>query len=51
MTTLSTVSGMLFITLSVTYLLNVLNAVTQKRSFASGVSGLGKHGTEILLTS
>jgi hypothetical protein len=51
MTTLATVSGMLFITLSVTYLLNVLNAVTQKRSFASGVSGLGKHGTEILLTS
>ncbi|WP_340674466.1 ion channel [Natrinema zhouii] len=51
MTTLATGSGMLFITLSVTYILNVLSAVTQKRSFASGVSGLGEHGTEILLTS
>nr|WP_318247914.1 potassium channel family protein [Saliphagus infecundisoli] len=51
MTTLATASGMLFITLSVTYVLNVLSAVTQKRSFASGVSGLGEHGTEILFTS
>lgn len=51
MTTLATASGMLFITLSVTYILNVLSAVTQKRSFASGVSGLGEHSTEILLTS
>lgn len=51
MTTLATASGMLFITLSVTYILNVLSAVTQKRSFANGVSGLGEHSTEILLTS
>lgn len=51
LTTLATASGMLFITLSVTYVLNVLSAVTQKRSFASGVSGLGEDATEILLTS
>lgn len=51
MTTLATASGMLFITLSVTYVLNVLSAITQKQSFASSVSGLGEHGTEILLTS
>lgn len=37
---------MLFITLIVTYILSVLDAVTQKRSFAMGVSGLGKQGTE-----
>ena len=51
MTALATASGMLFVTLSVTYVLNVLSAVTQKRSFASGVSGLGEYGTEILFTS
>lgn len=50
-TILATASGMLFITLSVTYVLNVLSAVTQKRSFASNVSGLGEYSTEILLTS
>lgn len=41
-------SGMLFITLSVTYILSVLDAVTQKRSFAMGVSGFGTQGTEIV---
>ncbi|AQL41315.1 hypothetical protein BV210_00665 [Halorientalis sp. IM1011] len=51
LTGVATASGMLFVTLSVTYVLNVLSAVTQKRSFASGVSGLGASGTEILLTS
>ncbi|NHN42989.1 two pore domain potassium channel family protein [Halorubellus sp. JP-L1] len=51
MTTLTTASGMLFVTLSVTYVLNVLSAVTQKRSFASGVSGLGSNGAGILCTS
>lgn len=40
-TALTTASGMLFVTLSVTYVLSVLDAVTQKRSFASGVTGLG----------
>lgn len=42
---------MLFVTLSVTYVLSVLGAVTQKRSFASNVSGLGTQSTEILQTS
>ena len=41
-------SGMLFITLTVTYILSVLGAVTQKRAFASGVSGLGEHAEEII---
>ncbi|WP_224269774.1 potassium channel family protein [Haloprofundus salinisoli] len=44
-------SGMLFITLSVTYILSVLDAVTQKRAFASGVSGLGEQSDEILRES
>lgn len=50
-TTLASASGMLFITLSVTYVLSVLGAVTQKRSFAASVSGLGTQSTEILQTS
>ncbi|QLG62107.1 potassium channel family protein [Halorarum salinum] len=50
-TTLASASGMLFITLSVTYVLSVLGAVTQKHSFATTVSGLGMQGTEILQTS
>ena len=50
-TTLISGSGMLFVTLSVTYVLSVLDAVTQKRSFASDVSGLGSNGIEIARTS
>lgn len=40
-TGLTTASGMLFVTLSVSYVLSVLGAVSQKRSFATGVSGVG----------
>ncbi|MFC7203184.1 ion channel [Haloferax namakaokahaiae] len=47
-TALAAGSGMLFVTLSVTYILSVLDAVTQKRSFASSVSGLGKQSSSIL---
>ncbi|WP_226483232.1 potassium channel family protein [Natrinema amylolyticum] len=50
-TALTTASGMLFVTLSVTYVLNVLSAVTQKRSLASSIHGLGGQSTEILETS
>ncbi|RRJ29390.1 potassium channel family protein [Halocatena pleomorpha] len=50
-TTLASATGMLFITLSVTYVLSVLGAVTQKRSFAANVSGLGTQSTELLGTS
>ncbi|WP_222919875.1 potassium channel family protein [Natrinema sp. SYSU A 869] len=48
---LTTASGMLFVTLTVTYVLSVLDAVTQKRSFASSVSGLGTRSDEIVRTS
>lgn len=47
-TILATGNEMLFITLSVTYLLSVLDAVTQERSFATGISGLGVQSTEIV---
>ena len=50
-TTLASASGMLFVTLSVTYVISVLDAVTQKRSFASDVSGLGPDGAGIVRTS
>ena len=47
-TVLTTGSGMLFITLIVTYVLSVLGAVTQKRSFASSVSGLGETSESVV---
>lgn len=47
-TILTTGSGMLFVTLIVTYILSVLDAVTQKRSFATEVSGFGTQSTEIV---
>lgn len=50
-TTVISGSGMVFITLSVTYVLSVLDAVKQKRSFASDISGLGSNGTDIVRTS
>ena len=40
-TSLTTGSGMLLVTLSITYVLSVLRAVTEARSFASSVTGLG----------
>lgn len=49
-TSLTTASGMLFITLSVTYILDILSAVTQKRSLASSIHGLGAQSAEILET-
>lgn len=50
-TALTTASGMFFVTLSVTYVLNVLSAVTQKRSLASSIHGLGEQSTGIIETS
>ncbi len=50
-TVLATANGMLFVTLSVTYVLSVLDAVTQKRSFASNVSGLGTQSETVVRTS
>lgn len=44
-------SGFLFITLGVTYVLNVLSAVIQQRSFATTITGLGMTGKEIVQSS
>ncbi|MBX0297460.1 ion channel [Haloarcula nitratireducens] len=51
LTALMTASGMLLVTLSITYVLSVLDAVTQKRSFARNVSGLGRDGESIVATA
>ncbi len=50
-TAATTASGMLFVTLIITYVLSVLDAVTQKRSFATDVSGLGLRGETVVRTS
>ncbi|WP_135305171.1 potassium channel family protein [Haloarcula amylovorans] len=51
LTALMTASGMLLVTLSITYVLSVLDAVTQKRTFARDVSGLGTDGEAIVTTT
>lgn len=47
-TVIASGNGMLFITLGVTYVLSVLNAVTLQRSFASTITGLGMSGSEFV---
>ena len=49
-TALTTASGMLLITLAVSYVLSVLGAVAQKRSFAGTVRGFGETGSAIALS-
>jgi hypothetical protein len=51
LTGLMTASGLLLVTLSITYVLSVLDAVTQKRAFARDVSGLGTDGEAIVTSS
>ncbi|MFD1030588.1 two pore domain potassium channel family protein [Metaplanococcus flavidus] len=48
---LTTGSGLVFITLGVTYILSVLDAVTQKRAFAESVRGIGDSVTEFIRNS
>lgn len=50
-TTLATANGMLLLTLSVTYILSVLDAVSQKRAFANNATGLGESGETFVRTS
>ncbi|MCI3987875.1 two pore domain potassium channel family protein, partial [Bacillus vallismortis] len=47
-TVIETAHGLLTITFSVTYLISVLRAVNQKRSFAQSVLSVGRDGTEIV---
>lgn len=51
LTALMTASGMLLVTLSITYIISVLDAVSQKRTFARNVSGLGLDGESIVATT
>ncbi|ANU19446.1 hypothetical protein BBI15_04105 [Planococcus plakortidis] len=44
----ATGTGMLFITFGVTYLLQVLSAVTEKRSLAASISGIGKNPASLV---
>ncbi|QCC60198.1 two pore domain potassium channel family protein [Natrinema thermotolerans] len=46
----TTASGMAFVTLGVSYVLTVLGAVADKRSFASTVTGLGERSEAFLRT-
>ncbi len=48
---LTTATGMAFVTLAVSYVLAVLGAVSQKRSFASDVTGLGERPETFVATS
>ncbi|PZD96347.1 two pore domain potassium channel family protein [Paenibacillus sambharensis] len=47
-TIIATATGMLSVTLAVSYLISVLSAITQKRSFAQSITGVGSSGSEIV---
>ncbi|WP_232701890.1 potassium channel family protein [Halobacterium wangiae] len=47
---LTTASGMLFVTMGVSYVLSVLGAVSEKRSFASSTTGLGERSETVVGT-
>jgi len=47
---LTTASGMLFVTMGVSYVLSVLSAVSEKRAFASNVTGLGDRAAAVVAT-
>lgn len=47
-TGLTNASGMVLVTLGVTYVINVLQAVVEKRSFASTVRAIGERGDEFV---
>jgi len=47
-TSLTTASGMLFVTMGVSYVVSVLGAVVDKRSFASSVTGIGTRSEEFV---
>jgi hypothetical protein len=47
-TSLTTASGMLFVTMGVSYVLSILGAVATKRSFAGSVTGLGRRGEDVV---
>ena len=50
-TTFATGTGMLFITLSVSYVVSVVSGVVQKRAFAKNITGLGNDWVSIVKNS
>lgn len=48
---LATGTGLIFITLGVTYFLSVLGAVSAKHAFSESVSGLGENSSEVVLNA
>ncbi|ACK69759.1 Ion transport 2 domain protein [Gloeothece citriformis PCC 7424] len=50
-TSFTTLSGMFLITMVVSFLLSVIGGVTQKRSLASHVTGLGKSAEQFILNT
>ena len=49
-TSLANGSGMAFVTLGITYVINVLQGVVEKRSFSSSVQGVGKDSETFVTT-
>lgn len=47
-TVLASATGMLLITMSASYVVSVLTGVTQKRSFADSIAGVGSTGAELV---
>ncbi|CAN5637956.1 potassium channel family protein [soil metagenome] len=47
-TSLTTASGMMFVTMGVSYVLSILGAIATKRSFASSVTGLARSGEALV---
>ncbi|SDQ78513.1 potassium channel family protein [Halopelagius longus] len=47
----TTASGMLFVTMGVSYVLAVLGAVAEKRAFANSVTGIGQESEEFIRSS
>ncbi len=45
---LTTASGMLFVTMGVSYIISILGAVSNKRSFAAAVTGLGDRSEAVV---
>ena len=50
-TSLTTATGMVIVTLSVTYVLSVVSAVAQKRAFAASVTGLGATAEDFVVAA
>lgn len=51
LTALATGSGMMFLTLGISYIISIVSAVVKKRSFASSISGMAETSEEFIILS